>query len=64
MKFNREKFKALVHYIVSKKGPIDHDTLCTVLWMIDTTAYGRLGHSITGADYIKGENCPIPVEPA
>ena len=59
--FNREKFKTLVHYLISELGPIDHDGLCTALWLCDTTAYGHLGESITGSRYIRGENCPIPV---
>ena len=59
-KFNRRRFKALVHYIIYKMGPMDEATLCHILWQCDMTAYGQLGQSITGATYVRGKDYPIP----
>jgi len=62
--FNREKFKALVHYVCwrssddpSKLGAVK---LNKTLWLSDLTAYYHLGKPITGARYIKRQFGPVP----
>jgi len=59
-RFNRKRLKALIALVVSKCGPIDEAALCWALFNIDMEAYLRLGKSITGATYVKGETHPIP----
>ncbi len=70
MRFDREKFKTLVHYICwrcrvdpSKLGSVK---LNKVLWLSDFTAYYNKGQSMTGARYIKRQYGPVPsaIQPA
>jgi hypothetical protein len=63
MAFDREKFKALVHYICWKSE--DPSTLGAVklnktLWVADFSAYLNWGESITGATYVKRQYGPVP----
>ncbi len=63
MRFDREKFKSLVHYIIWKAGC--HDgfeavKLNKILWFSDARAYVSRGEPMTGATYIR-EGCgPVP----
>ena len=61
---DRQKFKQLVHYIVSRRS---HDTdslgavkLNKILWLSELRAYHETGYSITDARYIKKEFGPVP----
>lgn len=61
--FNRDKFKALVHYICwkcedpSKLGAVK---LNKVLWFTDTVAFTQHGAPVTGARYTKQMRGPVP----
>jgi hypothetical protein len=62
-KFNREKFKALVHYIIWKAGAADGfgaTKLNKVLWFADARSFSLTGKSITGARYIREKFGPVP----
>lgn len=62
-RFNREKFKALVHYIIWKAGDKDGfgaTKLNKVLWFADARAYMLDKRSITGAQYTRGQFGPVP----
>lgn len=61
MKFNREKFKALVHYICRECRDPDKlgmTKLHKILWYSDGQSYVRRGEPITGERYIKMEYGP------
>lgn len=60
--FNREKFKALVHYICWRVEPSELGSvkLNKVLWYSDTNRYLIAGDSITGAKYVKQQFGPVP----
>ncbi|MGS4886364.1 Panacea domain-containing protein [Roseibium sp. MB-4] len=62
-KFNHDKFKALVHYIIWKAGAHDGfgaTKLNKVLWFADARAFSLNGHSLTGAKYIRQKYGPVP----
>jgi hypothetical protein len=59
---NREKLKALVHYVVAKcEDPniLGSIKLNKVLWMSDLWAYVRWGQPITGEHYVKQQFGPV-----
>jgi hypothetical protein len=60
---DRRKLKELILYVsqqcASKRG-FGSVTLYKILYFSDHFAYGRLGHPITGAEYIKEKHGPIP----
>ena len=61
---NRQKFKLLVHYIVSSRKDAP-DTLGAVklnkiLWIAELKAYYQRGKSITDARFVKREFGPVP----
>ena len=61
--FQRDKFKELVHYVcASCPNPADLGAikLNKVLWFSDIIAFGKLGVSITGVQYIKQKFGPVP----
>ena len=61
--FDREKFKALVHYVVARtagKPNFGAVKLNKVLWFADARQYLLTGGSITGADYIRKPFGPVP----
>ncbi|MBV8565161.1 MAG: DUF4065 domain-containing protein [Methylobacteriaceae bacterium] len=63
MTFDREKFKALVHYIIARTGEgdgLEAAKLDRLLWLIDTRSYALRGSSVTGAIYIREEEGPVP----
>ncbi|WP_426313824.1 Panacea domain-containing protein [Methylobacterium fujisawaense] len=63
MKFEREKFKRLVHYIIwhgGQKEWFGATKLNKVLWFSDIRAYALTGKSITGAIYIREKHGPVP----
>jgi len=60
----RDKFKALVHYICSKRASAP-DTLGAVklnkiLWLSDLSAFYNTGEAITSSRYTKQEFGPVP----
>lgn len=62
-RFNREKFKALVHYIIWKAGDEDGfgaTKLNKVLWFGDARLFATRQKSITGASYIREKYGPVP----
>jgi hypothetical protein len=60
---NKQKLKELILYILGKYPEgLTEEQLCWILFRIDMQAFLRLGHSITGARYVKGSVCPIPSE--
>jgi hypothetical protein len=62
-KFDREKFKALVHYVIWKAGAEDGfgaTKLNKVLWFADARAFSLFGKSITGAKYVRLQFGPVP----
>jgi hypothetical protein len=63
MEFDRDKFKALLHYVVWKAGDKDGfgaTKLYRVLWFSDARAYMLHGEPITGETYIRKEFGPLP----
>lgn len=63
MQFDRDKFKALVHYIIWKAGARDRfgaTKLSKVLWFSDARAFVLAGKPITGAIYIREKWGPVP----
>ena len=63
MKFDAQKFKALVHYIIWRAGHRDGfgaTKLNKVLWFSDARAYMLHKKPITGATYIREKHGPVP----
>jgi hypothetical protein len=58
---NRDKLKALTHYVVSNSEPsmLGSIKLNKVLWVSDLWAYLRWGTPITGEHYIKQQFGPV-----
>jgi hypothetical protein len=59
---NREKLKALVHYVIAKcDNPriLGSIKLNKVLWVSDLWAYVSWGHPITGEHYVKQQFGPV-----
>lgn len=61
IKFNREKFKALVLYICSRteSAALGNSKLNKILWHSDTKWYLLSGSPLTGATYIKHQHGPV-----
>ncbi len=60
---DREKYKALVHYICDVCGDpskLGATKLNKILWLSDALAYAKLGQSITGERYVKRQFGPAP----
>jgi hypothetical protein len=65
MDFDRDKFKALVLYVVWRAGHRDGfgaTKLNKVLWFADARAYMMYRKPITGATYIREKRGPVPRE--
>jgi Protein of unknown function (DUF4065) len=63
MEFDRNKFKALLHYVVWKAGGrhgFGTTELYRVLWLSDARAYMLTKQPITGEIYIREKNGPLP----
>ena len=65
MDFDRDKFKALVHYVCWKRRDdpaklLGSTKLNKILWLADFITYYREGAPITGARYVKREFGPVP----
>jgi hypothetical protein len=61
--FDREKFKALVHYVCEKAtdpSVLGAVKLNKVLWYSDSIFYMVSGKSITGESYVKRQHGPVP----
>src|ERR1035437_3717318 len=62
MHFDRDKFKALIHYVVWSVGVRDGfgaEKLYKVLWFSDARAYALFGEPITGESYVREKYGPI-----
>ncbi len=60
---NRDKFKALVHYICDKASDpsvLGSIKLNKVLWYSDSIMYLISGRSMTGESYLKRQHGPVP----
>ena len=65
MEFNRDKFKALTHYIIWRAGHRDGfgaTKLNKVLWFADARSYMMYRRPITGATYLREKHGPVPRE--
>jgi hypothetical protein len=63
MQFDRNKFKALLHYVVWKAGDKDGfgaTKLYKILWFSDARAYMLQGEPITGETYVREKFGPMP----
>jgi hypothetical protein len=63
VQFDRDKFKALLHYVVWKAGDRDDfgaTKLYKVLWFSDARAYMLFGEPITGEAYVREKYGPMP----
>jgi hypothetical protein len=63
MQFDRDKFKALLHYVIWKAGDRDDfgaTKLYKVLWFSDARAYMLFGEPITGESYVREKYGPMP----
>jgi hypothetical protein len=61
--FDKEKFKALVHFIAWKAGTRDWfgaTKLNKVLWFADARQYALTGKPITGETYVREKHGPVP----
>ena len=60
--FDREKFKAIVHYICHKadKNELGATKLNKILWYTDTIQFLASGKSVTGETYVKQDYGPVP----
>lgn len=63
VEFDRQKFKALLHYVCwrcqdpTKLGSVK---LYKILWRSDFNSYLELGKPISGAEYVKRQHGPAP----
>jgi hypothetical protein len=65
-RFSAKRFRALSHIIAESlqtQGKLCLPVFFNALWLCDMTAYGKLGRSITGAEWVKGLSYPIPRRP-
>jgi hypothetical protein len=64
--FEREKFKALVHYISSRceddPSRLGAVKLNKILWYAEIGKFVRTGTALTGARYIKRQFGPVPAD--
>jgi len=64
MDFDREKFKALVHYVCwsckDDTSKLGGTKLNKILWLADFVRYYRTGDPLTGARYVKRQFGPVP----
>jgi hypothetical protein len=64
MAFDRDKFKALVHYVcwrcAGDPSKLGATKLNKVLWLSDFISYYRSGAAMTGARYVKRQFGPVP----
>jgi len=64
MAFDRDKFKAMVHYICWKTtdnpSSLGATKLNKVCWLADFLAYYHFEHAITDASYVKRPFGPVP----
>lgn len=63
--FDRHKFNALVLLLVHRSASdprMSRVKLNKLLYLCDFEAFRRLGHSITGATYVRGEHGPMAHE--
>jgi len=62
--FNRDKFKALIHYVcwLSRDKPVDLGAvkLNKILWFSEVIAFAKNGEPITGARFVKQKFGPVP----
>jgi len=61
--FDREKFKALVLYVIWRTGEVrdfGSTKLNKVLWFSDARAFEALGKSVTGETYVREKFGPVP----
>lgn len=54
-RFNRKKFAALVHYVISKLKSAEYKKLACILFFVDFHNYAETGRSMTGETYRKAE---------
>lgn len=62
-RFDRDKFKALVHYIIwkcSDPAKFGATKLNKILWFADARAYMTTGKPITGETYVRRQFGPAP----
>lgn len=61
-----EKFKALTHFIINEcsdsPSKLGATRLNKALWHADVLAYRATGQSVTGDNYVKRQNGPVPAE--
>ena len=63
MEFNRDKLKALIHYVCDKVDDpfqLGAIKLNKILWLSDILAYLVIAEPITGERYIKRQYGPVP----
>ena len=59
-RFNAEKFRALAHMFSTARPEFDAQTIMHCMWQCEQQAYLRLGRTITGAIWVRGDEYPIP----
>ena len=63
MQFDREKFKALVLYVIWRTGDVRNfgaTKLNKVLWFSDARTFEAMGMPVTGETYIRRQYGPVP----
>src|SRR4051812_46023289 len=61
--FNREKLKALIHYVIWKAGAhpgFGATKLYKIAWFSEARKFVLTGQSMTGAEYVRQKYGPIP----
>ncbi|WP_042708048.1 type II toxin-antitoxin system antitoxin SocA domain-containing protein [Methanobrevibacter wolinii] len=64
LKYNSEKFKTMIHYIISRcenKDNFDNVVLYTLLYFSDFNYYELYEEPITGETYSKKAMGPVPI---
>ena len=65
IEFNEGKFRELILYVAAKSASLPKfgkTKLNKILFFCDFLSYGKLGHPVTGATYVRGDFGPIPVQ--
>jgi hypothetical protein len=59
-RFNGDKFRELAEIFLKARPDFDARTLMHALWQCEQTAYLKLGITITGVIWVRGDDFPIP----
>ncbi|WP_298501078.1 Panacea domain-containing protein [uncultured Methanobrevibacter sp.] len=58
--YNSDKFKAMIHYIISRCESGDNFALFKLLYFSDFDYYEKYEQPISGETYVRKTGCPVP----